>query len=211
MNGDPARFEAIGNRLGFRVAEENADRLSLVWQGARFPAFLCLGIALTLLSVSIPIVLAVARRGFEGPAADLWYFPVMNVILFGVAVYLVTLKRTVTFDHRRGVAIFVKRALLGGARLTLPYGEIERLHLGTDQVYGGFAVAGSSAAERFPAPALRLVTCFGATVLIDRAGRRRLQDLGDRIGRAIGRPFTAEPSAAAPGAELSAPPLRPAS
>ena len=56
MEGNPAQFEAIGNRLGFRVEEESDRELCLVWQGPRFPAFLCLGIALLLLSVSVPIL-----------------------------------------------------------------------------------------------------------------------------------------------------------
>ena len=70
MIGNPAQFEAIGNRLGFRVVEETPDKLRLLWQGARFPAFLCLGIALLLLFVSVPITLALWRRGFVGPAGS---------------------------------------------------------------------------------------------------------------------------------------------
>ena len=49
MIGDPRQFEAIGNRLGFRAVEETPRKLLLRWHGARFPAFLCLGIALLLL------------------------------------------------------------------------------------------------------------------------------------------------------------------
>ena len=59
MEGNPTQFEAIGNRLGFRILEETDKKLSLVWQGPRFPAFLCLGIALLLLSVSLPILYAI--------------------------------------------------------------------------------------------------------------------------------------------------------
>jgi hypothetical protein len=54
MIGDPAEFEAIGNRLGFHIVEDTPEKIVLRWQGARFPAFLCLGIALLLLFVSIP-------------------------------------------------------------------------------------------------------------------------------------------------------------
>jgi len=87
MIGDPSQFEAIGNRLGFRVVEQSADKLKLYWQGPRFPAFLCLGIALMLLVVSIPIVQALLLRGFIGPAGSLWYFPLMNLVLFGIAFF----------------------------------------------------------------------------------------------------------------------------
>src|SRR5215475_5745310 len=100
MIGNPAQFEAIGNRLGFRVVEETPDKLRLVWQGARFPAFLCLGIALLLLFVSVPIVQALRLRGFTGPAGALWYFPVMNFILFSIAIFLVTQRRVIEIDSQ---------------------------------------------------------------------------------------------------------------
>lgn len=71
MTGNPAQFETIGNRLGFRAVEESPHKLLLRWQGARFPAFLCLGIALMLLLISVPIVEALRLRGFVGPAGSL--------------------------------------------------------------------------------------------------------------------------------------------
>ena len=101
MQGTPADFEAIGNRLGFRISDNSHQTLALVWQGTRFPAFLCLGIALALLFISVPIVAALNLRGFVGPAGSLWYFPIMNLILFGVAAFLLTQKRTIVFDHPR--------------------------------------------------------------------------------------------------------------
>ena len=58
MIGNPVQFEAIGNRLGFHVVEQTPQKLRLLWHGARFPAFLCLGIALLLLFVSVPILQA---------------------------------------------------------------------------------------------------------------------------------------------------------
>src|ERR1043166_6623922 len=88
MQGQPSDFEAIGSRLGFRAVADDAAKLLLVWQGARFPAFLCLGIALGLGFVSVPIVEALRQRGFAGPAASLWYFPVMNLVLLGIAAFL---------------------------------------------------------------------------------------------------------------------------
>ena len=100
MEGNPAQFEAIGNRLGFRVAEESDRELCLVWQGPRFPAFLCLGIALLLLSVSLPILYAIYLNGFVGAAGSLWYFPLMNLILFGISFYLLSQKRTIIIDNQ---------------------------------------------------------------------------------------------------------------
>ena len=64
MIGDPAQFETIGNRLGFEIVENTREKLRLVWHGARFPAFLCLGIAVLLLFVSVPIIEALRLRGF---------------------------------------------------------------------------------------------------------------------------------------------------
>src|SRR5215831_6439396 len=98
MQGNPAEFEALGNRLGFRIIEETSEKLRLVWQGARFPAFLCLGIAVALLFISVPIVQAIRFRGLVGPAGSMWYFPLMNLILFGIAVYLLSQKRTIVID-----------------------------------------------------------------------------------------------------------------
>ncbi len=37
-------------------------------------------------------------RGFVGPAGSLWYFPLMNLVLFGIAIFLVTQRRTIVFD-----------------------------------------------------------------------------------------------------------------
>jgi len=61
MEGKPDQFEAMGSRLGFRIAEEDQEKLRLVWRGARFPAFLCLGIALALLFLSLPTLEAVRQ------------------------------------------------------------------------------------------------------------------------------------------------------
>ncbi|HEU4346088.1 MAG TPA: hypothetical protein VFU31_31445, partial [Candidatus Binatia bacterium] len=97
--GNPAEFEAIGNRLGFRVIDDSNQCLVLTWKGPRFPAFLCLGIAFVLLAISIPILEALRLRGFIGPAGSLWYFPVMNLILFCIALFLLSQKRTIVFDN----------------------------------------------------------------------------------------------------------------
>jgi hypothetical protein len=188
MQGNPASFDAIGNRLGFAVAENDSQHLRLVWHGPRFPAYLCLSIAILLLFISVPIIEAIRMRGFVGPAAALWYFPVMNMILFGIACYLLTLKRTILFDHQEQRVVLTNQSLFNRSFLSASYSEIDRINLGVDQVYNGFAVAGSSAAEQFPVPSLRLVV-NGDSVLLDRGSRGRLKGLGMQIGERLDRPF----------------------
>jgi len=189
MEGHPAEFEAVGNRLGFRIETEDRERISLAWRGPRFPAFLCLGIALLLLFVSIPIMKAIELRGFSGPAGSLWYFPLMNLVLFLIASYLLSLKRTVFFDNVAQRITLTKRSLFKKTEVIAPYVDVQEIRLGIDEVYSGFAVAGSSAAQKFPAPSLRLTNKDGQTVLLDRGSRRRLEELGKRITEAIKKPL----------------------
>ena len=189
MEGNPASFDAIGNRLGFGIAENNIQRLRLIWRGPRFPAYLCLSIAILLLFISVPIVEAIRLRGFVGPAASLWYFPVMNTILFGIACYLLTLKRTILFDHQGQRVELTNQSLFNRSLLSANYSEIEQINLGVDQVYNGFAVAGSSAAQQFPVPSLRLFLVSGDSVLLDRGSRGRLRELGMQIGERMEKTF----------------------
>lgn len=193
MQGNPTQFEAIGNRLGFRIAAETDDQLRLVWQGPRFPAFLCLGIAFLLLFISVPIVYAIYLNGFVGPAGSLWYFPFMNVILLGISFYLHSQKRTIVIDNAAREVTFKKRSLFQTISLSVAYGEIESLALGVDQVYSGFAVAGSSSAQAFPVPSLRLFATGGESVLLDRGSLRRLEELGRRVSARLDKPFEVDP------------------
>ena len=192
MEGNPSEFEAVGTRLGFRIEIESQEKISLAWRGARFPAFLCLGIALVLLFLSVPIVEAIRQRGFAGPALSLWYFPMMNLILLGISVFLLSLRRTILFDHKERQVVLQKRNVFRSARLRLPYDEVTTVRLGVDEVYGGFAVAGSSAAERYPVPSLRLVLKEGETVLLDRGSFRRLETLGKRLAALLAKPLQTE-------------------
>jgi hypothetical protein len=192
MQGQPSDFEAIGSRLGFRAVADDAAKLLLVWQGARFPAFLCLGIALGLGFVSVPIVEALRQRGFAGPAASLWYFPVMNLVLLGIAAFLLSVKRTIAVDKLTRAVTLTKRSLLRHVRLSVNYDEIAALRVAADQVYSGFALAGSSAAETYPVASLRLVLKDGATVLMDRGGRKRLEELAARVAGIVGKPVDVE-------------------
>ena len=189
MEGNPTSFDAMGNRLGFELAENNLQRLRLVWHGPRFPAYLCLSIAVVLLFISVPIVEAIRLRGFAGPAASLWYFPLMNAILFGIACYLVSLNRSILFDHQAQKIVLTSQSLFRRSLLSASYSEIEQINLGMDQVYNGFAVAGSSAAQQFPVPSLRLFLVNGDSVLLDRGSRRRLKELGNQIGEKLKKPF----------------------
>ena len=193
MEGNPTQFEAIGNRLGFRILEETDKKLSLVWQGPRFPAFLCLGIALLLLSVSIPILYAIYLNGFVGAAGSLWYFPLMNLILFGISFYLLSQKRTIIIDNSAQQVTLKKRSLYQTTLLSVAYLEIKRLKLGVDQIYSGFAVAGSSAAQTFPVPSLRLFAMGGESILLDRGSLRRLEKLGRRVSGRLNKPLEVDP------------------
>ncbi len=191
MEGDPSQFEVIGSRLGFRIDTDKQDRLSLVWQGVRFPAFLCLGIATALLFLSLPILEAIRQRGFEGPAASLWYFPVMNFILLGISVYLLSVKRTILLDSTEQQIVLCKRSIFRRTILSVRYDEVTSLRLGSDEVYSGFAVAGSTAAQTYLVASLRLVLNGEKTVLLDRGGFKRLEALGKRLGQRVGKPLHA--------------------
>ena len=193
MIGDPAQFEAIGNRLGFRAAEETPRKLLLKWQGARFPAFLCLGIALLLLFVSVPIVEALRLRGFVGPAGSLWYFPVMNLILFGISVFLITQRRTIEVDGEARRITLCRQSLYRTISFAASYEEIDKVTLRVDQVYSGFAIGGSTAAQSFPIPALRLMLKSGDNVLLDRGSFRKLADLGKLVSERITKPLEIDP------------------
>jgi len=193
MEGNPAQFEAIGNRLGFRVAEESDRELCLVWQGPRFPAFLCLGIALLLLSVSLPILYAIYLNGFVGAAGSLWYFPLMNLILFGISLYLLPQKRTIIIDNSAQQVTLKKRSLYQTTLLSVAYLEITTLKLGVDQVYSGFALAGSSSAQTFPVPSLRLFAQGSESILLDRGSFRRLEELGRRISSRLNKQLVVDP------------------
>ncbi len=193
MIGDPAQFEAIGNRLGFHVVDETPEKLKLLWQGARFPAFLCLGIALLLLFVSVPIVQALLLRGFVGPAGSLWYFPLMNLVLFGIAFFLLTQRRTIEIDGTRSEVTLQRLSLYRSTLLKISFAEIERVALSNDQVSSGFAVGGSTAAQSFPVPALRLIFSNGKNVLLDRGSLRRVRDLAKLVSERIVKPVEVDP------------------
>jgi hypothetical protein len=193
MIGDPAQFEAIGNRLGFRVVEQSPRMLRLCWQGARFPAFLCLGIALLLLFVSVPIVQALQLRGFVGPAASLWYFPLMNLILFGIAIFLLTQRRVIEVDGAARQITLYRRSFYRTITLRASYDEISDVRIVRDQVYSGFALGGSTAAEKFPIPALRMVLKTQDAVLLDRGSFRRLTEIGKLVGERINKPLEIDP------------------
>ena len=192
MEGNPSDFETIGNRLGFRIAQADEHCLRLSWQGPKFPAFLCLGIALSLMVVSLPIFEAIRLRGFVGPAAALWYFPLMNLVLFGISLYLLSLRRAVTFDGDSRRVVLARKTLFRKRRLGLRFGDVQAVKLGWDQVYSGFAMAGSSAAQTFPVPSLRLIAAGGQSILLDRGSRRKLEALGKLITERMQKPLETE-------------------
>ncbi len=194
MEGQSTHFESIGSRLGFRVVEENNGWLKLAWQGPRFPAFLCFGISVLMLFISVPIIQALRWRGFVGPAGSLWYFPLMNLILLGISVYLISQKRTVVIDSAAQTVTLTKRSLHRQNVLVLSYSEIDKLELSLDQVYSGFSVAGSSAAQSFPVPSLRLIAGNGDSILIDRGSKRKLAKLGESVSVRLVKPLAIDPA-----------------
>lgn len=196
MIGDPSQFEAIGNRLGFTVVEDSPERLRLSWQGARFPAFLCVGIASLLLFVSVPILQALYVRGFVGPAGSLWYFPLMNLVLFAIAIFLITQRRTIELDSRTKTFELCRRSLYRKTLLTASFDEIEKITLSIDQVFSGFAIGGSTAAESFPVPALRIHFHRDQTALLDRGSIRRLEGAGKKIAGRMARTLEIAPELA---------------
>ncbi|HEY7221924.1 MAG TPA: hypothetical protein VH985_26370 [Candidatus Binatia bacterium] len=198
MNGNPAQFEAIGARLGFSVAERTPERLRLLWRGPRFPAFLCLGIAMLLLLASVPIVQALHLRGFTGPAASLWYFPLMNLILFGIAIFLITQRRTIEIDGHAQTITLRRQSLYRSITLLASCNEIANLKLGVDHVQSGFALGGSTAAQTFAVPSLRLGFTNGGSVLLDRGSFRKLAELGNLVSERLAKPLDIDPQWQAP-------------
>ena len=193
MIGDPAQFEALGNRLGFRIVEQTSDILRLHWQGARFPAFLCLGIALLLLFVSVPITQALILRGFVGPASSLWYFPLMNLVLFGISIFLVTQRRFIEIDNPTRTITLTRRSLYRSVIFSTRYNEVDEIRLTIDEIQSGFAVGGSTAAQKFPVPALRLAFANGDSVLLDRGSFRKLSEFGKLISERLGKSLAIDP------------------
>ncbi|MEO6164458.1 MAG: hypothetical protein ABIP88_09995 [Candidatus Binatia bacterium] len=196
MIGDPSQFEAIGNRLGFNIIEDSPERLRLRWQGARFPAFLCIGIAVLLLFVSVPILQALHLRGFVGPAGSLWYFPLMNLVLFGIAIFLITQRRTIVVDSSAKSIELCRQSLYRKTILIASFDEIGNIILSIDQVFSGFAIGGSTSAESFPVPALRIHFNDAQAALLDRGSARRLEDAGKKIAARIGKTLEIAPELA---------------
>lgn len=193
MQGRPSQFESVGTRLGFQIKEETPRRLVLTWQGSRFPGWLCLGLALALLFLSVPITEAIRLQGFASRVGALWYFPVMNLVLFAVGGLLISLRRSVTLDQESRRVVLKKRSLINNAVLQLEFSEIASLKIGADQVYSGAAVAGSTVGQTFfPVQSLRLLLTSGETVLLDRGSRRRMESLGDRLSAFLQRPLAKE-------------------
>ncbi len=191
MEGDPRHFESFISHLGFQIHREDSYGVSMVWRGTRYPGFLCLGLCLALLFLSVPVVQAILIRGMDSTAMSLWYFPTMNLILLCVAIFLLSFNRTTVIDQRSKRVLLSKRSILKRRSLAVPFGEIAALRVGTDMVYSGFAVAGSTMGQsRFPTASLRLTLKSGETVLLDRGSKKKIHDLALRINRFLDKPIT---------------------
>ena len=193
MVGDPGEFESIGSRLGFRPLVANHDQIHLVWRGGRFPALLCLGVAAFLLLLSVPVFQAIRIHGLDSAVGSLWYFPVMNVVLLGVVAYLLSMKRVVWVDRATGKISLTKSNLWSERKLSINFDEVKAIRLANDQVYSGFAVAGSTAGEKsFPALSLRLILTDSQSVLLERGAGRNTRELATRLGEFLGKPVRNE-------------------
>ena len=149
----------------------------------------------------MPVFLAIRAHGLDSAVGNLWYFPAMNVVLFGVVLFLFTLKRTIRIDRRARTVSLTRSSLFMRRRLTLGFDEVTGLRVADDQVYSGFAVAGSTAGKKsFPARSVRLLLAGSGSVLLDRGGGRRLDDLAARMGEFMGKPVDAVPPRARPAA-----------
>ena len=120
----------------------------------------------------------------------------MNLVLFGIALYLIFQRRTVVIDSTAQKITLTRRTLRQSEVLSLDYNETDRIELGLDAVYSGFAVAGSSAAQSFPVPSLRVVSTDGKSILLDRGNRRNLAEIGKKISTRLNRPLKIDPAIA---------------
>jgi hypothetical protein len=184
LHGDPGRFEWTGSKIGYRLQEKTGE-IILHWKCPLFPPLLCLGIALFLLAPSFFILQAI-WMDIQGPARSLWYFPVMNLILLGIGVYLLSLRRQVVFDSNARSVRFTKLSLAGVERLEVGFEDIVQARIAPDRVKIGYIVAAEK--EGYPIPALRLVLGSDHTVLVERGRKTRLIDIGRKISGQIGCP-----------------------
>jgi hypothetical protein len=153
-----------------------------------------LALALLLLFLSVPILQAIRLQGLGSRVGALWYFPVMNLLLFGVGAFLVSVRRTIALDRQIRRVILTKQNLVSRRVLQLDFEEIASLKIGADQVYSGARVAGSTVGQTFfPAQSLRMLLNGGETVLLDRGSRRRVESLGEKLSTLVECPLLKEP------------------
>jgi len=117
----------------------------------------------------------------------------MNGVLLGVVAFLLSLKRTILVDRTAGKIWLTKRNLWSRRQLIVDFDEVEAIRLGNDQVYSGFAVAGSTAgAKSFPALSLRLILPDSQSVLVERGAGRTTRELATRLGEFMEKPVRNE-------------------
>jgi hypothetical protein len=117
----------------------------------------------------------------------------MNVVLFGISIFLVTQRRIIEVDSQARQLTLRRQSLYRAIALTATFQEIREIRLGIDEIQSGFAVAGSTAAEKFPVPALRVVLTDRDAVLLDRGSFRRLTEIGKLISERIEKPLAIDP------------------
>jgi hypothetical protein len=120
----------------------------------------------------------------------------MNLVLFGIAIFLITQRRTIVVDSSAKSFELCRQSLYRKTRLFASFDEIGNITLSIDQVFSGFAIGGSTSAESFPVPALRIHFTGVEAALLDRGSVRRLEDAGKKIAARIGKPLKIAPELA---------------
>ena len=138
--------------------------IRLLWRGPRFPAFLCLGIALLLLLISVPIVRSHSHSWFRWPGGIALVFSADESDSVRHCVFLLTQRRTIEIDPGAGRLSLRRQKPLSVCRL---YGDGQRDPLESPSVsIASTAVSrwvGRPPRSAFQLPALRLELSSGET------------------------------------------------
>ena len=121
---------------------------------------------------------------------SLWYFPMMNLVLLGIGIYLLSLRRQIVFEKNTKLIMFEKIDLFRRPTLRLRFDEVKRAEVALDLVQVGFTLMGKTDNEGYPIPAIRLVLHSGKTLLVERGKKNRVVELGEKISRVVDCPFS---------------------
>jgi hypothetical protein len=106
---------------------------------------------------------------------------------------LVTQRRFIEIDNPARTITLTRRSLYRSVIFSTSYDEVDEIRLTIDEIQSGFAVGGSTAAQKFPVPALRLALANGDSVLLDRGSFRKLSEFGKLISERLGNSLAIDP------------------